>query len=128
MLYTPLAEIKSKNKCLVCRAKRLTTNGTPKAEAVVHYHCEDCGYEYPQNEKQREYYERMEKNPGNDQPWSMGFLILALMVATLLLINADERGERNGDPTSQLEIPAPLAGHLAGRLAGRLADRCDVSV
>jgi len=87
MLDTAVEEHKSKTACPRCDQKKLITNDSEKSDEVMYSHCLNCGFEFSENELQREYRKDQDKKDRDDSPWNVGVIIAIAMVVTILSIN-----------------------------------------
>jgi predicted RNA-binding Zn-ribbon protein involved in translation (DUF1610 family) len=96
---TLLDEIKSKQACLNCQEKKLTTNDSERSDELMHYRCLNCGYDYTETKEERSFRDGKNKmNRTDDSPWGQGATILIAMLATILIINlSGQNGSVNVD-------------------------------
>ncbi|NJM96418.1 MAG: hypothetical protein HC800_03685 [Phormidesmis sp. RL_2_1] len=108
-------QIKSKDYCRNCEAKKLDNDSLAKDGNTVFHHCLNCGFEYWDTEAEKKYYQKYhkdsDKKTGDDQPWGAGSIIFLLMLVTILAITLVEREEDPAilEPVSQLGISAGIA-------------------
>ena len=95
MLDTTVEEHKSKTACPRCDQKKLITNDSEKFDEVMYNHCLNCGFEFSENEQQREYRKDQGKNDRDDSPWNAGLFLAIAMVATILTINLNRPNTNN---------------------------------
>ncbi len=91
MIDTTVEEHKSKTTCPRCEEKKLSTNDSEKFDEVMYNHCLNCGFEFSENEQQREYRKDQDKKDRDDSPWNIGIVIAIAMIATILTINLSEQ-------------------------------------
>lgn len=103
MISTTLPQIKkSKQACPGCEEHFLTTNDNFKTDDLMYHHCVNCGYAFFDTEQERKLREREDRNPGTDQPWNMGFILIVAMVTTILIIAlSDREARRESQPVNQ---------------------------
>lgn len=113
MISTTVPQIKrSKQSCPSCQEHFLTTNDSFKTDDLMHHHCVNCGYDFFDTEQERKLREREERNPGSDQPWNMGFVLIMAMVITIIIIALSDREARREEPVNQARLT-----HVGGQLA-----------
>ncbi len=95
MISNTLPNIKkSKHACPSCQEHLLITNDNFKTDDLMYHHCVNCGYDFFDDEQTRKMRERQDKNPGDDQPWNIGFILMAAMVTVVAMIALSDRGTR----------------------------------
>ena len=95
MISSTLPPIKkSKQACPSCQEHLLITNDNSKTDDLMYHHCVNCGYEFFDTERDRKSRERESSQPGDDQPWSMGFILLVAIVITLMIMTLSDRETR----------------------------------
>jgi len=70
--------------------------------------CQNCGYEFTDNEQIREYRDDTQKDE-KESPWSVGFLVLIAMVITILtiqLVQPNTAGTPAGSPQPEQNLPS----------------------
>lgn len=90
---TIVENTKSKRACLYCEQKKLIT--TDDNDDFVYYHCLNCGGEFPESDKQKEYREGKDTDDRYDSPLNGGAVLLMLMLITILVINVSDRRTLN---------------------------------
>lgn len=109
---TTLDEINSKRSCPCCEQKKLVTNDSEAIDEVVHYHCYSCGFEFSENDAQREYRDGLTSSD-DESPWDSGFLVLIAMLVTILTLHlqrlpSDQPAQYSGQ---FLEVEVPVLEH-----------------
>lgn len=100
MLDTTVKDYKSKTTCPCCNEKKLDTNDSEKIDNVIYQHCWNCGFEFSENELQREYRKDKDKKDSSDSPWNAGIWLAIAMVATILTVGLSEKNNAdNVEPT-----------------------------
>lgn len=95
MLDTTVEEHKSKTACPRCDQKKLITNDSEKSDEVMYNHCLNCGFEFSENEQQREYRKDQDRKGREDSPWNAGFILAIAMIVTILSINLSRQNATN---------------------------------
>ncbi|MFK8181769.1 MAG: hypothetical protein AB8B99_00240 [Phormidesmis sp.] len=80
----------SKEACPCCNKKVLHTNDSDKFDDIMHYACIGCGHTFYEDEQSRKWRKEKKKKDKNKNPWDMGFLILLMMLAATLAIQAND--------------------------------------
>ena len=106
MTSTLLPEYKSKSACPRCDQHKLFTNDSEKEDAVIHYHCLNCNFEYNETSDIKAYKKSKQKEKKDEAPSGLvGMMIFALMMVVILTVTVDQERKRESlQPGPQLEF------------------------
>ncbi|MGB3296976.1 MAG: hypothetical protein WBA76_01810 [Phormidesmis sp.] len=104
MLDTTVKDFKSKATCPRCSERKLDTNDSEKIDIVIYHHCLSCGFEFSENEQQREYRKDKEKKDSSDSPWNAGIWLAIAMIATILTVGLSENNNANNVEPDQVRF------------------------
>ena len=98
----------SKKACPQCSEKSLFTNDSEKHDAVVHYHCLACNYQFAETAEEKDFYKkRAEESKGKNEN-SFGITLIVLIVSVIFAVYLSQREEQR-DSSSSIDPVVPVA-------------------